>query len=423
MTDNNPHLNGLASSLQVIERNLQDLTQNKNATKDFVEMLNNDVQAVLALWFNPLMAQVQSRIFVESLAYNFLGLSLLINEVNWTNKDNLKVLLSFFTPPEIAIQMGETSAVFTGQVSEPNYNFLRHSHWRASYVQKISQLHHTPAYGYVPDYSKVTEQISFKLDHRRELDIFKIGSEKLASDNIEKLRSKTQQFDIWEIMHNYQHSMFDTIDVIWSIRIKTDEVQPDAVNFFELLHHLTLALKLIDDQIDVKLDDWGNGSKWALLKVTIKSFLVREDVKSVLTKAFDAAEAHLARKPIAEANKAEAEVEKLYRETSILKTQEQAYKSEELDLQLKKIDVVNRVLEAEEKMLNNKMKAIQAATQISELIKQGIIKNDSTLQIEINDLLVYKSGDLIKTKMDEVANQESIQPKVGTQDEAPNQEL
>jgi len=122
------------------------------------------------------------------------------------------------------------------------------------------------------------------------------------------------------------------------------------------------------------------------------------------------------RKPIAEADKVEAEAERIQKETANLKTREQAFESEELDLQLKRINVVKGALEAEDQMLNNRLKAIQVVNQLSDLVKNGLVKNDGALSIEINGLLAYQSGELIQTKMDEIANRESIQPKLSTPD-------
>ncbi len=406
-------LSGLNQSVTIIERNLVDLSQNKEAGKERIEQLNDNIQYLLNEWYLPLSMFSNNQLFISSLAYNLFGLSLLINEINWTDENSLKTLLSFFAPsnnynklfyPSVIIKPNHNDDSTHFEMEEPEMNYA------TDYL--IEARNHTVSW----EFTEAREHLNFKLHHRKNLELFQITANDLISDHVDQLRRKTKELNLWETVHNYQLSLFDTAQAEWTIKIQTDQDDPDAVNFFELLHHFTLALKLIDDEIEIKLEDWGNGSKWALLKVTIKSFFIREDVKSILTKAFDSVDAQLVRKPIAEADKTEAEAERILRETANLKTRQQAHESEELDLQLKRINVVKGALEAEDQMLNNRLKAIHVANQLSEMIKNGMVKNDGALSIEINGLLAYQSGELIQTKMDEIANRESIQPKLSTPD-------
>lgn len=418
----NHSLSKLNTSITIIERNLIDLSQNKKAFKELIERMDDAIQVVLDEWYRPLYMFSKNDVFVLSLAYNLFGLSLLINETNWTDEESLKSLLSFFAPSKDYIKLFSDNVTmhqdrYKSHAYQINYHTAKLSATDIVIDPRINATHVGP----LEDLTDLTEHLNFKLYHRLNTEIFLIRTLDFYEENIEKLRATTRNLNVWEIIHNYQLSMFDTAQVQWSIKIKTDENHPDATNFLELLHHFSLALKLIDDQIEVNLEDWGNGSKWALLKVTIKSFFSREDVKSILTKAFDSADAQLVRKPIAEADKTEAEAERIMKETANLKTQQQAFESEELDLQMKRINVVKGALEAEEQMINNKLKAIQAANQLSEMIKSGLVKNDSSLEIEINGLIAYESGKLIQTKMDEIANRESIQPKLSTPDSSPEQ--
>ena len=411
-------LSGLEHSVTIIERNLIDLSQNNKASSELIEELNDGMQSILDEWFLPLTMFSSNELFVTSLAYNLFGLSLLANETNWTDRDSLRVLLSFFAPSKDYVNLFKPTMIL-----RPN----RHddsSHFDIS--EKAAIIHANnliidPKNFSVPsrlakDFFELNEHLNFKLHHRRDAELFGISTLDLSEDSVEQLRSKTRAVNLWETINNYQLSLYDNAQSEWSIKIQTDEDHPEASDFFEMLHHFSLALKLVDEQIEVKLEDWGNGSKWALLKVTIKSFFSREDVKSILEKAFNSADAQLVRKPIAEADKVEAEAERIQKETANLKTREQAFESEELDLQLKRINVVKGALEAEDQMLNNRLKAIQVVNQLSDLVKNGLVKNDGALSIEINGLLAYQSGELIQTKMDEIANRESIQPKLSTPD-------
>jgi len=270
-------LSGLEHSVTIIERNLIDLSQNNKASSELIEELNDGMQSILDEWFLPLTMFSSNELFVTSLAYNLFGLSLLANETNWTDRDSLRVLLSFFAPSKDYVNLFKPTMIL-----RPN----RHddsSHFDIS--EKAAIIHANnliidPKNFSVPsrlakDFFELNEHLNFKLHHRRDAELFGISTLDLSEDSVEQLRSKTRAVNLWETINNYQLSLYDNAQSEWSIKIQTDEDHPEASDFFEMLHHFSLALKLVDEQIEVKLEDWGNGSKWALLKVTIKSFFSR----------------------------------------------------------------------------------------------------------------------------------------------------
>jgi hypothetical protein len=407
----------LDSSITIIERNLIDLLHENSASKVLIESLNNTVQDVLSEWYAPLHYFSSDKNFVSALAYNFFGLSLVIHSNNWLDNNSLRDWSAFFSPSteykEFGLQRTEDKTsigTFISQIPELKYKVER------PISLATLQANHVYHYPHIHSHLQTPKFSHYKIFNRLETNLFQISISELSAENIEKTRIRSVQYDVWELINNYCFELYDSSQVVWDIRIKTSDNNPDAVKFFELLHHFSAALQLIDDQIEVKLEDWGNGSKWASIKVTIKDYFSREDVKSILDKAFDSADAQLIRKPIAEADKVEAEVAKVQKETANLKSKEQAFESEELDLHEKRLRLVKTALEAEDQLLDNKLKAIQVATQLSAMITSGLVKNDSAIEIEINGLLAYKPCELIKSKMSEIANREAVGPKLTTPD-------
>lgn len=200
--------------------------------------------------------------------------------------------------------------------------------------------------------------------------------------------------------------------------IKTSENKPNARKFLGLIHDLTSYIGLVSDEIDIELDDWGNGSKWARFTLRIKNYFDREDVKEVLSKGVQAAEAQYLDKPINEADKVRAEADMIRKQSNAVMDADQARHANELELQLKELDVIERTLDIEAKAIENKLKKIEAHKKISEMIKDRLLEVDSPLTIEINGLTAFRCPPVKKIDIDydQTANRESVQPKIENSD-------
>lgn len=410
----------LIKSITIIERYLVDLSSDPPENKNIVERLNSAAQGVLKSWFPLLEYFSKNKVFIDCLAYNFFGLSLMLRSFDESEDQIVKQYISFFNPSIEYSELLDIINVEETSISE---------YIRKALMMKISGSNLQQGHPYVKQNStygtrdhlivenvKNLENINFKLIHRKEDLAFGIPINSLFEKDVEQLRRDSKNLNLWELLNNYQLNLEKRANVIWTIRVKTNENNPNAVRFFELLHDLSLAISLISDDIDVRLEDWGNGSKWALIKLTIGSFFSREDVKSVLEKGLKAVDAEYLGKPVAEMDKTIAETIKIQKESSIMIDVASSKESHDLDLQRKRISVINDALDVEAKMIANKMKDLELKTKLSEMLAAGMLKNDSDLEIEINDFLVYKSGATINIDMSAIGNKEAVQPKLNKPD-------
>jgi hypothetical protein len=127
------------------------------------------------------------------------------------------------------------------------------------------------------------------------------------------------------------------------------------------------------------------------------------DLMEVLKTSQQAVETIITKKPIeeikkfeAEENKLLAEAEKLEKESKNVMAEEMAKVSHELSIQDQILELQKKQAEIEDKKVETLQKKLQALRQISELIKDGILQNNSNVQIMINDILFIEK---IKTEV------------------------
>ena len=103
-------------------------------------------------------------------------------------------------------------------------------------------------------------------------------------------------------------------------------------------------------------------------------------MKQVLNKSKDAIEAQYLDKPIEEAKKIKAEREKVEKETKVIANEKDTKKIRPLEIE--KLELENEATKVN--IMKSKLELIQG---ISKLISDGIIQNDSKIQMTINDML------------------------------------
>lgn len=99
-------------------------------------------------------------------------------------------------------------------------------------------------------------------------------------------------------------------------------------------------------------------------------------------------------KPIEEAKKIKAEREKVEKETKVIVDEEDAKKIRNLEIE--KLQLDNEAMKVN--IMKSKLELIQG---ISKLISDGLIQNDSNIQLIINDMLfIEKDNNSIKVGED-----------------------
>ncbi|MCF6404457.1 hypothetical protein L3C95_16285 [Chitinophaga filiformis] len=265
-----------------------------------------------------------------------------------------------------------------------------------------SQMFNTPTARYASDHFKVNKILfNSNIDE--------------PSDMIEYAR-KQDFFSLLESMYEFD----DEKEIaVWEMDIKIsnkDNVY-DATEVGYLLWAISKALSGIDG-IDVELTSWGDGSKWAKLKIRIRQLSSKVDLMEILKKAGQITEGAYLKKSVEElqgteaatrkldqeSRKLEQETRKLEKETKNIMDSDRAsvvhdleihekvldLRDKELNLEEKQLNLQEKQLNLEEKAIGVKMKELDYIMKLSELMKSGL-KNDSDLQIMINEQLYLKT--------------------------------
>lgn len=183
-------------------------------------------------------------------------------------------------------------------------------------------------------------------------------------------------------------------DESWTIDIKTGGKTSDS-DFTYFLWSFTEALSSIDD-VKLEIQSIAKGSWFIKIKLWFKGLVGKEEVKTILEKARNSAEAYI-EKPSAEVEKLKMEKEKMESERKRIEKEVEnipdAHESQTLrELNIKKIEA-----EIEGLKVNNALKKLEGIDKLSQLVRSGFVKVDE-LQIDINEiLLLLKTGDNIQT--------------------------
>jgi len=404
--ENRKKYDTLVKGLEIVERNLIDLHELGPVHRSESKRLDIFAQAVLESWFDIFIFFKEDETFIDALTYNFLALGVAVQDLSQATKRNLDLLSGFFMPgiDYDPVDFKDTKV----SLSPPefgNYTILSRPGQRISFES----------------YSVVHEQalkMNYKIVHRLQSAFLGISIEQLRNLKVEDLRRSMLRMNLIQIIFDYQMKLMEDTNVSWTLTVKTSENKPDARKFLGVINDLMTYIGLVSGDIDIELDDWGNGSKWARFTLRIKNYFDREDVKDVLSKGLQAAEAQYLDKPINEADKIKAEADMIKKQSGVVMDADQARHANELELQLKELDVVERTLDIEAKAIENKLKKIELHKKISDLIKDRLLEVDSPLTIEINGLTAYKCPPINKIDIDydQTANRESVQPKIENSD-------
>lgn len=155
---------------------------------------------------------------------------------------------------------------------------------------------------------------------------------------------------------------------IWNIKLTVHDEYVSASDFGKLLYFFSSALEAVDD-VEVELVGLGVGSRWARLKVGIKSFFGQEQVKEVTNEFLKDAKKAKDGFFDKEFGQHTASTKKVEQETDNLKTDQRLkeqglYTTEQQDL-LRELDIEERKLLLEERKAS--LRKLNAEARITEL--------------------------------------------------------
>lgn len=393
-----PDYDTLIKSLTILERNIDDLASKGLQQKDF-ETLNMSIVQVLKDWLKIFEILIKQPNFIESFSYNLLGLANIIaNNQHNSLIENQKTIL-FFSPSRKDRQNYEKT-LKVGFDLETAVDQFYHENWPLidTLLEGDDLIKSRYSVGILRSVKASIEGLMLKkgggwlspgefspllaqtLNDNFKNNIFRLNFKSLRNTDqstVELYRQNLNALNIANILHSIIHE--DNYIYVWDIdvTIRGETFKADQIGF--LMWTISKALQSIEG-VSILLEDWGNGSKRFKLKAFIKNIFAKEEVKQILDKGRKAAEAKYLETPIEEAEKLRAEKEKVMKETSVIISSDLAKEGHELDLMKKRLEIQDKAAEIA-------LKRLQAIKGLSELIKEGILSNDSDFQIMINDLL------------------------------------
>lgn len=339
-----------------IERSLQDLNSNNDIY--LKEQITNAVTECLASWILVLASWDRDPLIISALSYNFCAALYLLEK--YSNENHVDIirylgkLESTIAKSEFLSRLNKErfmEEVYSGQLDDFSYD---------EYLDHVKSI---PQFDYrridpieMSDYSKKNIiEIGISILTRYQNDFFRI--KKFVQDfsdveNVEVIRERINSLNIW--MYFEELFTFDDKfeDVVWEIKIEISDPSDtyEAAQSGFLLWSFSKALESIGD-IEIQLKECGNGSRWFLLKMRIKSIAAKVDLVDVLNKSRQAIESSYTktstdemRKFEVEKDKLSAEAEKLRKESANMMDSDSAKILQELTIQDKILDLQKRKL-------------------------------------------------------------------------------
>lgn len=404
-------LSFLEDIINGIERSLQDISVDGSISNK--DSISKTIYESLGSWILILASWDRNPQVIQAMSYNFLAQLYVVG--HYTEDDHvdfiryIKKMGSFFDESasfkiseneilykemQSAIELIERSK---GDVTQYINQFVisMSSKSKRESPQEIDPFN-------LPDNMKaILIHVAKGILDRYNNDVFKFKNylESLGSlQNIEVLRREVGLLNIGQFLEDLFLFDEESQVCIWDmhVTVSNDKNEFDAAELGFLIWSLAKALESIDD-VEVELVNWGNGSKWFDFKIKIKSNAAKVDIKDVLKTSRQAIETAYTKKPTdelrkfeAEKDKLNAEAEKIKKETENIIDSESAQLLNELNIQNQILDLQKKEVEIEDKKADVRLKNLQAVGQLTELIKNGIIQNNSSVQVMINEILFVK---------------------------------
>jgi hypothetical protein len=380
--ENSPKYSQLEKALTILERNLDDLAEFELKQPEIVKLGNSTIHKMLQEWneiFNTLGKRIE---FISDFTYNILIASAVLSNIESLNSMKFRKYLKWLSPKREDRINYEENIKSTSLSSSLEFTYLikKYKKDKGSWFKAILGENEDEADETLYD-NLNADILAQSIKVRRENNSFKsIYFDELQDIEIEKYRSKiNSEKIISEINKAREHILNSSFE--WSITLRFENEKDDykANQIGYTIWAISEALEKIDG-IYLTLEDCGKGSRWFRFKLKIKDLLGREEVKQVLNKSKDAIEAQYLDKPIEEAKKIKAEREKVEKETKVIANEKDTKKIRSLEIE--KLELENEATKVN--IMKSKLELIQG---ISKLISDGIIQNDSKIQMTINDML------------------------------------
>src|SRR4030095_7813352 len=208
-------------------------------------------------------------------------------------------------------------------------------------------------------------------------------------NNDDEIEEKIKKINFYELIERKFHFDEEVENIIWNVSVKFDSKEKyDAASIGYFLWTFAKALESIEG-ITVELDEWGEGSKWANLKIRIDKLSAKVDLKDILKQVRQQLEGVVYKKPLDEIQKIEAEKNKTLKETQMLPSKEEIDFNAAVDRELKLLQIKKEKAQIEDVKAETRLKNLEFLKGLSMLMKDGI-QNNSSIQLMINELLYIK---------------------------------
>jgi hypothetical protein len=407
-------LDYLERMVLAIERSLQDISSNENISDAGKNKLYSVSTELLNNWLSVVICSDEDSLYINALTYNFFSALSTLENLNEhdiigaiRHIAKFNPVLDFLKSRPLFTKRIEAIIKSLSGVQDLSLDTTRFISLLFTEYKKNTLVTHVDELNKIlledntnKDYFKqiVLSDFASAMAARFVNDTLKIQEhlDLLKNEGVAEIRKYANENDLFEIIERQFEFNEKTHDLIWNITVKITNDQYNAAEIGYLLWTMSKSLESIDD-IDVELVEWGEGSKWFHLKVRIKSLSSKVDLADVFKNLRQGLESVYHKKPIDEIQKLEAEKNKLYadaskiaKEEKNLMTQEQAYLKNQLSLHKDLLDIQSKELENESKKAEVRLKNLEYLKGLSSLMKDGIIQNNSDIQILINDLVFFK---------------------------------
>lgn len=380
-------LNHLETTVLLLERLLQDL-DDKTMKKDQIDSLNEKTLTLLEEFYDLFEVLPNDAVLVDAICYNLMACITIIKNI---------------TPKNFQISIRQLYKLYLAKkarnaVHNIKMSILRHrmvmgekKHDLASTWAHYEALVGAVGTNEIENY--IGKSILDNIQERLLEDYFQFGDFSFYKTlSIDELNRKLSKFDLHEPLERLFYLEEGDSHFEWEMKfvISAENEIYSAKDISYLLYTFSSALEGIGD-IEVELEDWGTGSRWAKLKIKIKDGASKLDVLDVLNKLRQQTEGLIHGKTYGEVKKeegnsklVEARAEKVKKQAESMPNPDVVSQLKEIDLNL---DVQKKALEVESAKEDIRAKKIQNLKTISELLRDGIITNDGHLQLYINDCL------------------------------------
>lgn len=401
--------------VMAIERSIQDISSNESISKNDKTLINNVVSDTLTNWLPVVICADEEINYLYALSYNFFVLLSILEMLS-----EIPIIIAV----RHVYKLGANIESLTSKLFDTKRIKDLSTHIQATITLKATPDTFQDLFKYITlkkQFSTINDIIQTLLEDdnskfimkdsvlysyaaslldRFESDYFKIPQfDIILEEGINEIRSLSRKTDFHEKIERLFEFDDNLENLIWSINVYIEDETYNAAEIGFLIWAISKSLESIDD-VEVELIEWGEGSKWFNLKVRIKSLASKVDVLEVLKTVRQGLEAHYFHKPIGEIKKAEseavkikAEANKIEKETENLPTPEEARITKIIDIQQNLLALQEKEIDLEVKKADIRLKNLQYLKGLSELMKEGIIQNDSNLKIMINSILFVEKKD------------------------------